>query len=227
MESLTRPRFGVKGKACKGGKKVKERFTVALFVTAAGKKERPLVIWKSENPRCLKKFDKGHLPVDYYSQKKAWMDGEIMELVLAKLNRRLSRTGRFILLLMDNAGCHPEHLQGKFSNIQVCFLPANTTSKLQPLDLGIIQNFKVHYRSYFLRHVLAKIDECSCASEVVKSINVLVAIRWVAMAWSKVQEETIQKCFRRAGVLNSDLTVVVRNEEDPFLAADECEVLGD
>ena len=47
------------------------------------------------------------------------------------------------------------------------------------------------------------------------------------MAWYKVQEETIQKCFHLAGVLNSDLTVVVRNEEDPFLAADECEVLGD
>ena len=48
---------------------------------------------------------------------------------------------------MDNAGCHPEHLQGKFSNIKVCFLPANITSKLQPL--GITQNFKLHYRSYF------------------------------------------------------------------------------
>ena len=63
------------------------------------------------------------------------MDGDMMELLLAKLNRRLSRSSRFILLLMDNAGCHPERLQGKFSNIKVCFLPANTTSKLQPLDL--------------------------------------------------------------------------------------------
>ena len=71
---------------------------------------------------------------------------------------------------MDNAGRHPEHLQGKFSNINVCFLPAKTTSRLQPLDLGLIQNFKVHYRNYFLRHVLAKIDECTCASEVCKSI---------------------------------------------------------
>ena len=59
--------FGVKGKACKGGKKAKERFTVAFFVTAAGKKEKPIVIWKSENPRCLKRFDKSLLPVDYYS----------------------------------------------------------------------------------------------------------------------------------------------------------------
>ena len=44
------------------------------------------------------------------------------------------------LLLMDNAGCYPEHLQGKFSNIKVCFVPANTTSK----DLAKFH--KVHYR---------------------------------------------------------------------------------
>ena len=128
---------------------------------------------------------------------------------------------------MDNAGCHPEHLQGKFSNIQVCFLPANTTAKLQPLDLGIIQNFKVHYRNYFLRHVLAKIDECTSASEVCKSINVLVAIRWVAMAWSLIQEETVPKCFRRAGVLDSELSIVARDEQDPFLAANKSVTLQD
>ena len=61
--------------------------------------------------------------------------------------------------MMDNSGCHPEVLAGKFSNIEICFLPANTTSKLQPLDLGVIQNFKVHYRYLFLRYVLSKIDE--------------------------------------------------------------------
>ena len=217
----------MKGSACKGGNKVKERFTVALFVTAAGKKEKHIVIWKAENPRCLKRFDKSLLPVDYYSPKNAWMNGNIMESILTKLNHRLSRSSRTILLFMDNTGCHPEHLQGKFSNIKVCFLPAKTTAKLQPLDLGIIQNFKVHYRNYFLRHVLTKIDECTSASEVCKSISGLVAIRWVAMALSLVQEETVQKCFRRAGVLDSDLAIVARDEQDPFLAADESETLQD
>ena len=85
----------------------------------------------------------------------------------------------------------------------------------------------MHYRNYFLRHVLAKIDERTCASEVCKSINVLVAIRWVAMAWSLIQEETVRKCFRKAGVLESSLTVFARDEQDPFLAADECETLED
>lgn len=147
-----------------------------------------------------------------------------MNTVLTKLNRRLSRSNRSILLLMDNAGCHPEDLAGKFSNIKVCFLPANTTSKLQPLDLGIIQNFKIHYRHFFLRYVLSKIDQCDTASDITKSINILIALRWVAKAWSLVKAETITKCFRKAGILNNDLQVIstdLEHDNDPFLEADK------
>ena len=200
--------FGQKSKSCKGGKKSKQRITVAFFVSASGHKEKPVVIWKSENPRCLQRFNKLCLPVSYYSQPKAWMTGEILDDILSKLNRRLTTTNRNILLLMDNAGCHPENLSGKFSNIKICFLPPNTTSTLQPLDLGIIQNFKVHYRRYFLKYVLSKIDQCDSASDVVKEIDLLVAIRWVALAWTQVTAETIKKCFRNAGILNKELDVV-------------------
>ena len=42
-----------KSRSCKGGKKSKHRLTIACFVSASGKKEKPVVIWKSENPRCL------------------------------------------------------------------------------------------------------------------------------------------------------------------------------
>ena len=216
--------FGQKGKECKGGKKSKHRITVAFFVSATGVKEKPIVIWKSANPRCLKRFDRHTLPVQYFSQTKAWMTGDIMVSILTKLNARLALNRRSILLLLDNAGCHPDSLQGKFTNINICFLPANTTSKLQPLDLGIIQNFKVHYRHFFLRYVLSKIDECETASEVVKSVNVLVAIRWVAQAWVKVKAQTISKCFKKAGILNTEMDDIVScdmEEDDPFRDADE------
>ena len=217
--------FGVKGKECRGGKKSKQRVTIAFFVTASGKKEKPIFIWKSENPRCLKRFNKSVLPVTYYSQKKAWMNAKIMESILTKLNNRFVSEK---LLFMDNAGCHPEDLKSKFSNINICFLPANTTSKLQPLDLGIIMNFKVHYRKLFLQHVLARIDECDTATEVAKSVNILVAIRWVAKAWLAVKETTIRKCFRKAGVLDSTLNVAScdLDDEDPFLAVDEMALQG-
>ena len=67
--------FQQKSKQCKGGEKMKQRLTIAFFVNSDGKKEKPIVIWKSENPRCLRRFDKSLLPVTYFSQSKAWMTG--------------------------------------------------------------------------------------------------------------------------------------------------------
>ena len=128
------------------------------------------------------------------------MTGEIMKTVLGKLNRRMLNENRKILLFMDNADCHPDNLLGILSNIKICFLPPNTTSALQPLDLGIIKNFKLHYH---------------------RSVNLLVAIRWIALTWSEVTPDTIVKCFRKAGVLDAELDVVCRNNEDPFLEIDE------
>ena len=44
----------------------------------------PVFVWKSEKPRCFKGIDKAELPVWYYSQKKSWMDGEILNCVLGR-----------------------------------------------------------------------------------------------------------------------------------------------
>ena len=113
------------------------------------------------------------------------MSGEILEDILTKLNRCLLKSNQNILLLMDNAGCRPEELVSKFSNIKIIFLPPNTTSALQPLDLGIIQAFKMFYHKRFLSYVVSKIDDCDLATDVVKSVNILVALRWLALAWNE------------------------------------------
>ena len=115
-------------------------------MNAKGGKEKPIVVGKSANPRCLKGIsDRSTLPCQYFNQRKAWMESRILEKILSNLNRRLKTKNLRILLLMDNAPCQPEDLDEKFTQINVVFLPANTTSLLQPLDLGIIQAFKLKY----------------------------------------------------------------------------------
>ena len=71
------------------------------------------------------------LPCQYYNQRKAWMGCR-----LSKLDKRLKQENRKIILFMDNSPCHPEDLDEKYDQIKVVFLPQNTTSRPQPLDLG-------------------------------------------------------------------------------------------
>ena len=74
--------------------------------------------------------------------------------------------------------------------------------------------------------MIAKIDTANCASDVISSINVLVAIRWVALAWKEVKATTITKCFKKAGILNDNLDVLEVSSDDPFLDVDQTLSLG-
>ena len=74
---------------------------------------------------CFKKVNKSQLPVQYFSQEKSWMTGDILDHILA-----LGANGRSVLLLMYNAGCHLGELQHKYSKIEIMFLAPNTKSIL-------------------------------------------------------------------------------------------------
>lgn len=146
------------------------------------------------------------------------MNTEIMEDVLARLNEKLKRN---ILLLMDNAPCHTPSIADSFSSISIKFLPKNTTSKTQLLDAGIIANWKVNYKKKLLRNVCSKVDGVKNASEIVKSINVSMAIEWGKQAWSEVSQDTIVKCFKKTRFYPQQ----VEEDDDPFEGEDELPAL--
>ena len=102
--------------------------------------------------------------------------------ILSMLDAKMKSQNRNVILFIDNAPCHPPDLNGKFSNINVCFLPKNTTSRLQPLDVGIIQNVEVKYRKLLLKFVISRVNDKKTDSEIVKEVDVLKAIRWVKEA---------------------------------------------
>ena len=121
---------------------------------------------------------------------------------------------------MDNAPCHPPSIADSFSNISIKFLPKNKT-KTQPLDAGIMANWKVKYKKKLLRYVCSKVDGMKNASEIVKSINVFMAIEWGKQAWSEVSQDTVVKCFKKTKLYPQE----VEEDDDPFEGEDELPAL--
>ena len=131
-----------KGEACHGKKQPKQRVTISFCANMPGtEKKRLLVIGKSLNPRCMPKNVRR--PCNYQANQKAWMTSAIFEKWVSDWDRKLVKDKRRIALVLDNATYHPSVA---LSNIKLVFLPPNTTSHTQPMDQGIIANFKRHYR---------------------------------------------------------------------------------
>lgn len=124
---------------CSSGKHSKERITFALCASIIGEKLKPLLIRKSRQLlRCVKIKPKT-LPVTYKFNSKVWMNSKIMEEWLKQLDKSM-RCQKKILLFLENAL--------SLSNLQLKFLPPNTTSKTQPMDMGIIQAVKLKFRKF-------------------------------------------------------------------------------
>ena len=139
-----------------GGKVPKDRITIMPTTNMTGTEKLPLLaIGKFNNPRCFPQ-DKSKLPVDYTFSKNAWMTARIYREFLFKWNCKLKAQGRKICLLVDNCPGHDKNVE--LSNIEVVFLPENTTSIIQPLDQGIIRNLKGHFRSKLHNRIITAMD---------------------------------------------------------------------
>lgn len=212
-----------KGENCSGGKKSKERLTLLLCCNMIGEFETPLIIGKAKKPRCFKNIQVQKLSVTWKNNKKAWMTTQIMSDWLVELENKMKKQNRKIILFLDNATSHPAYL--KLKHVNIVFLPPNTTSKLQPLDQGIIRSLKVGYRKLLLRHVLSQISACKTSEELAKSISVLDAISWITSALKKVEPMCVLKCFKKAGFMSerdeaTDSNTEKREEKLKNLIAD-------
>ena len=86
------------------GKKGKVRLT-GMAAASATEKMPMFVIWKSKNPRCFKNVK--HLPCEHKSQKKSWMNSEIFEEWVRKLDRTFRADDRKIAFVIGNCPAHP------------------------------------------------------------------------------------------------------------------------
>jgi hypothetical protein len=111
-------------------------------------------------------------------------------------------TGRKVILLMDNFSAHEAAITNinsstfPLQNTLVIWLPANSTSRFQPLDQGIIQAWKSHWKRQWARYLVHEFDE---GCDPISTMNVLKAIRWGIQAWKiDLKTSSIENCFHKA-----------------------------
>ena len=129
-----------------GRKKTKDRISL-LFCYNADESHKfgAMISRKSRQPRAFKKKKATELCLGYHTNSNAWMTTALLFEWLERFNAKIARTfcGE-VALLIDNCSAHGtlENVPS-LSNVEVIFLPPNTTSKLQPLDAGIIASLKL------------------------------------------------------------------------------------
>lgn len=208
-----------------GEKLQKDRITLMLCCNAAGTHKLPmLVINKCQRPRSFGKWDpqtesalKG-FPIMYRWNKRAWMNGTVFKDWLTSFNvemrkkfARQHETDKKAWLILDNSSTHvgwdgvtvktwdAEGLKAKgleLSHTKVVFLQPNTTSKIQPLDAGIIANVKAMFRKQLIEHQLAQLSQ-----GIGVQVDIRMAVMWAAEAWADVTTTTIVNCWRKVGIL--------------------------
>ena len=200
--------------ALPGRKKAKHRITVMPCASADGtEKIELMVIGHSVRPRCIKKKTGRELGFDYHANKKAWMTATLFFEWLKRLERYIARTpGRKVVLLIDNCSAHGtiENMP-ELTNMLVLFLPLNCTSKIQPMNAGIIASLKVHYRRLQMEHALYKID-----AEVknIYKVDLLVAMRWFKKVWMEMPALVICNCWQYTLLLKPDEKGTTDSEND-------------
>jgi hypothetical protein len=101
---------------------------------------------------------------------------------------------------MDNCSSHNNTGDLELSNVKIVYFPPNCTSRLQPLDQGIIAAFKRYFKTRIVRHALLCLD----SDQPCIKWNILQAIKAMA-AWCDVTATTISNCFIKAwNVENED-----------------------
>ncbi|XP_062127463.1 tigger transposable element-derived protein 4-like [Drosophila sulfurigaster albostrigata] len=184
-----------KGEKCTEGKLSKERITVLVAANMSGNLKKPLlIIGKSMRPRCFQNVQ--YLPVDYYSNRQAWMTSTIFMNCVRHWDAELQTHKKKILLLVDNCPTHPQI--GDLTNITLVFLPPNTTSVLQPMDQGIIRVIKSTFRKNLVLKIISNMDENK--DENYPKITILDAILMINDAWQQLSPLTIANSFKHSGL---------------------------
>ncbi|XP_023238521.1 tigger transposable element-derived protein 1-like isoform X3 [Centruroides sculpturatus] len=200
-------------KAILGHKPMKDRLTLLLCGNASGDcKIKPLLVYHTENPHVFKKNNviKSRLNVMWRANIKSqitkqffteWVHEEFAPSVKAYLTEK--NLPLKALLVMDNAPAHPPGLQedlvGESSFIKVIFLPANSTSLIQPIDQQVISNFKKLYTKAMFQRCFEMTNETELTLRDFwkDHYDILHCLRIIDKAWREVSLWSMNSAWKK------------------------------
>jgi hypothetical protein len=77
--------------------------------------------------------------------------------------------------------------------VKIAWFPANATSVLQPMDMGVVYTFKLHYRRFMMQSLVLNIEEADSSYTLARSVLVLDAVNWIGLAVKTIKAETVKK----------------------------------
>ncbi|GFU71904.1 tigger transposable element-derived protein 2 [Trichonephila clavipes] len=163
---------------------------------------KPILINKSLRPRALKGKDLKQLPVHWMANPKTWMTTAIFtewfnNCFIPEVEAYMKKKSLDfkVLLIVDNAASHP---QLEHPNVQLVFLPPNTTSLIQPIDQGIIATFKKYYIKTTYKFILNKLEnESLTVKDVWKQFSIFDCLIHAASASAQIRPRTLNACWKK------------------------------
>ncbi|XP_071056464.1 tigger transposable element-derived protein 1-like [Onthophagus taurus] len=149
-------------------------------------------------PRAFKGVNINNLPVYWRANEKAWVTAAMFtewfhECFIPDAKKYLSSKGLpfKVLLLIDNAPGHPQDLE--YENVEVKFLPKNTTLLLQPLDQGIISTFKALYIKRAFTYILEQMEnnEPLTVISAWENFTILDCVKHIALSYTAIKQTTL------------------------------------
>ena len=232
---------GASETAVPGHKKVKDSVSLLVCPNATGShKLPPLLIGKSQNPRCFKHVKLDNLPVVYRAQQHTWMTSKIFTdwfkgvFVPRVKSHLLSKNLPMkAILLIDNCPAHPTDLAVETPDgaIECRFLPPSTTSHLQAMDQGPLETMKRNYRRFLIQKLVSE-DTTTTLTEAIKKLTLKDTIFMIDRAWRAVKESHLQKSWVKSTLMECFSNMEEQSEtlEDDVQETDVQEIresLGD
>ncbi|XP_051885228.1 tigger transposable element-derived protein 1-like [Pristis pectinata] len=196
-------------KCASGFKAAKDRLMLLLGGNAIGDlKLKPMLVYHARSLRVMEGFSSEHLPLIWRANKVAWITITIFHqwftsyfCPTVKSYCEENNLELKALLVLDSTPGHPLNLESLPTclPVEVVYLPANTTSPIQPMDQGVISNFK----AYYLRCIFKQLSEITDGQdkqsirEFWRSYNMMKAIENISASWAEVTSVCMNNVWRK------------------------------